>query len=420
MTYFGRWALMAVLTVSATSALAQNVTVNFAGTERPESFKEVIAAFEQRHPDVKVAYEQIPFANSNAQIEARVGSRDPGMGVYMVDTPRIPTFASRQFLVSLDKFRPRVEKVVSPSELKSLTHDDKLYAFPFWTGTQIVLYNRDLLDKAGVAYPSDDPNKAMTWEELIELARQVQHKAGVRYGFTFAQPDRYYQMQPLFESAGAGSGLQGDNLLTPNVENAGWVKTGKWYQSLFDTGLSPRGIASEQTNDLFGNGDVVFLYGGLPILNRLKKFPTLKFGVTAVPYFAGGKNVSPTGSFAIGVSPYAKNLEQAVEFARFLTIDPDGVKIAQKAGVSIPASKEVYGLYIDGLKAQTKHIGRVADIVTYQLENTAVPRPRSIGYVPFEEIMNRTFSDIRNGADVADELKRAQDKLTKALSRLKQ
>jgi multiple sugar transport system substrate-binding protein len=47
-----------------------------------------------------------------------------------------------------------------------------------------------------------------------------------------------------------------------------------------------------------------------------------------------------------------------------------------------------------------------------------VSRPRSIGYVAFEEVMNRAFSDIRNGADVRSTLEQAQNQLTSALSRL--
>jgi multiple sugar transport system substrate-binding protein len=38
--------------------------------------------------------------------------------------------------------------------------------------------------------------------------------------------------------------------------------------------------------------------------------------------------------------------------------------------------------------------------------------------VAFEEVMNRAFSDIRNGADVKTTLEAAQAQLTSALSRL--
>ncbi len=56
--------------------------------------------------------------------------------------------------------------------------------------------------------------------------------------------------------------------------------------------------------------------------------------------------------------------------------------------------------------------------MTYELAKNSVSRPRSIGYVAFEEIMNRAFSDIRNGADVTSTLQQAQDQLNSTLARI--
>jgi multiple sugar transport system substrate-binding protein len=56
--------------------------------------------------------------------------------------------------------------------------------------------------------------------------------------------------------------------------------------------------------------------------------------------------------------------------------------------------------------------------MTYELANNSVSRPRSIGYVAFEEIMNRAFSDIRNGSAVQATLDQAQQQLTSTLARI--
>ena len=45
-------------------------------------------------------------------------------------------------------------------------------------------------------------------------------------------------------------------------------------------------------------------------------------------------------------------------------------------------------------------------------------RPRTVGYVLFEQIINRAFSDVRNGADARTELARTQDALQTAFARL--
>ena len=57
-------------------------------------------------------------------------------------------------------------------------------------------------------------------------------------------------------------------------------------------------------------------------------------------------------------------------------------------------------------------------LVEYELANTAVGRPRSVGYIQFEEVMTRAFEDIRNGLDVGETLGGAQSELSDALARV--
>ena len=64
----------------------------------------------------------------------------------------------------------------------------------------------------------------------------------------------------------------------------------------------------------------------------------------------------------------------------------------------------------------TDQIGPVIDIITYELQNTAVGRPRTVGYVAFETVMNKAFSDIRNGAEAKAALDDAQGQLERQLA----
>lgn len=406
----------ALLSAAAQPVLAQT-TINFIGTETPETWQAAIDRFQELHPEIVVAYQQIPFGSFNAQIEARVGSQDPTIDVYMADTPRVPALAAKGYLSDLSALAAEISAIATPTEQTAVSYQGTFYALPMWTGTQMVYYNRDLLTKAGVEFPSDDPAERLTWDEFLDMAAKVK-ASGVDYGFVFAQVDRYFQLQPLFESRGAGSGLVGDDLMEPAVDTEGWIETAEWYQQTFESGLSPRGVAPEQIPDMFINGQVGFIYGGLPLMRRYDNAAGLDFGVAPVPYFAGGKEVTSTGSWAIGVSPYTDEPEAALEFARFVSFDKEGATLANQATSAVPVHKDVYADYLTRLAASSEGHGNAGAILTYEIENTAVPRPRSRGYVIFEEIMNAAFADIRNGANVADTLKAAEARLRSALSRL--
>lgn len=406
----------AALLASAGFSLSQTqTTLNFVAAQRPETYAVAIAEFETRNPDVKVAYQQIPFAQLNAQIEARIGEQDAGIDVYGADTPRIPAFVSREYLLNLEEYRDRIEEIADATAIEQVSVDGTIYAFPHWSSSQLLYYNKDLLDQASIAAPSTSIAERMTWSEMLESAKAAKD-AGAPWGFGFEQVDRYYQLQALFESAGAGSGLSGEGNLTPDVASEKWVETADWYRGLYESGIAPRGVTPEQMPDLFQNGDVAFYVGQPNNFVRFNNADGLNYGVAPMPYFEGGKPATPTGSWAIGINPYAANMEEAKRFAEFLTLDAEGAFLTVSTNPLIPVHREAYERYINEI---VKGVDGATDIMTYELANTAVGRPRSVGYVVFEEVMNRTFSDIRNGADAASSLEQAQRQLTSSLGRIR-
>lgn len=62
--------------------------------------------------------------------------------------------------------------------IKSVSEEGELYALPYAVNFNALYYNQDIFDEFGVGYPPD----GMTWEETIDLARQVTREVdGVQY-----------------------------------------------------------------------------------------------------------------------------------------------------------------------------------------------------------------------------------------------
>lgn len=406
--------------MGAGQAVAQQTVVNFLAEAADFVYAPVIEAFEAANPDIDVRYQQVPFEDLNAAIESRVGQGDSSIDVFAVDTPRVPAFASRGYLPDEEGKRDQIVAAVpNPVDQEQVSWQGKLHAFPMWTSTQLLFYNRDLLAKAGIDEPIPaSPDDRLTWEELLVLAKKAQD-AGAEWGFTFQQVDRYYQLQALFESAGAGPGLTGEGLLTPDLTNEGWVKVANWYRDLYESGLAPRGVSPNQTNDLFINGQAAFFYGGPWTFGRFEEAEGLNYGVTYVPYFEGGKPVTPTGSWALSVNPHAANPEAAYKFVEFATLSAEGALKTTESNPLPPVNAEAYQKWREKIAAMTPKVGPAIDIITHELQNTAVGRPRTVGYVAFETVMNRVFSDLRNGADVQSTLQSAQDQLASQLARIR-
>lgn len=400
------------------AALAEKVTLNFLTAEKDETVAPAIEGFEKLYPDIDVVHTTVPFDSMNATVEARVGGQDSSIDVFLVDSPRVPAMANRGYLLNLNEFREAADKVSNDVAMGVVSYKDDMYALPLWTSTQLMYYNKDLLDKAGIPYPGAGEADRLTYDQVVDLAKKAQ-AAGAKYGFLPEQIDRYYQLQPLFESIGGGSGLTGPDNLTPDITNPKWIEAAEFYSSLFKDGVSPRGIPTDQMSSVFTSGDVAFYIGGPWQFRPFNATEGLRYGVAPVPYFQGGKPVVPTDSWAVGISPHAAHPDEAKKFVEYLSINPEGALLSVANNPIPPTNEVAYTTYIDGIAALDPEVGPAAkEIMTYELAKNSVSRPRSIGYVAFEEIMNRAFSDIRNGADVTTTLQQAQDQLNSTLARI--
>jgi multiple sugar transport system substrate-binding protein len=394
---------------------AASNTLVFVTAQPDGTFDDAIASFEAANPGVVVEEQKVPFDDLNSTVLARVGAKDTGIDLIHVDEPRIASLAARGLLMDLSDMREQAAAAVPEGPLEVTTYDDKLYALPQWTSSQVLYYNKDLLEAAGVPLPSADPTSPTTWEDVVTQGAAAQ-AAGAQYGFTFDQVDRYYQVQALPEGLGGGPGLTGDDALAPDVTNQGWQDAMAWYGSVFASGVSPRGIDAEQTPDLFASGQVAFFAGGPWNVTR---FPDVNYGVAPFPRFAAGEAATATDSWAVGISPFTEKAELAKEFAAYITLDAQGAKEASVRG-NIPVQNEAFGAYRDYLVSESPENGALlADLVDYALANTSVSRPKTTGYVDFETIMNSTLSDIRNGADPGDRLSSASDEIERALAKFR-
>ena len=395
-------------------------TITFVATDVPSVWKQAIGGFEDSHAGITVDYNNYPFDQLNSVLQSRLQSEDTSFDCFAVDQPRVPAFAARGYLADLTGRVGDVEGQVLRTAYEASGYDGKLYSLPIWTSEQVLYYNTALLEKAGIEPPSTDPENRWTWEETLSAAKEAQG-AGAKWGLVFSQVNRYYQLQPLPESLGGGPGLRGPDLLEPDITNDAWVEAFEWYRGTFSEGVSPRGIPPEQNAALFAAGDVA-LYVGIPsdpTIEEAKEKGQLNWGVGAHPYFEGGEPVTPTDSWSWGINPFVEDQETALEWLKYVALTKKGaLQAAQNVPVP-PAYTEAFREYLDQLQTEPTEPDGIADLIKHELENTAVHRPRTIGYVQFEEVLNTAFDDISTGADVAPTLRRASEELGRELEPLR-
>ncbi len=370
----------------------------------------VIDAFEKAHPTIKVDYQSVPFDSLNSTIDARVANKGGDPDIYWADQPRVSALAARGEAEDLTAVFSNTKDKFDPTAYDAGVFQDKLWALPIANSTQLLYYNKSLLQKAGLQAPSPSPDQRLTWEQLTADALKAK-QGGARHGFLFGQFDRYYQLEPLPVQLGGSVGATGDGNLTPDFSSEPWVKAFTWYRSLFEDGVAPRGMKPEQTDPAFVAGQAAYIVEGPWLLPQLQG-SKVDWGVAPQPVFEGGKAATPTGSWSLSMNPFSKNKDAAAVFLNWMSVVDGGGYIKYRSDPELAASIEGKKIYFEKKVFASAEGKNAAQIIDFETSNTAVNRVPTIGYIEFETILNQAFADIRNGA----EAKTALDKATGALT----
>ena len=145
-----------------------------------ESVKQGIVAFQEQYPYIKVDYTPgLAGAEYSAKLLTMfAGNAAPD--VFFCGDSDYRTFASKGVLFDItDKFDATfpVDDFIDSSKT-IMNINGKYYGISSCTVSPILYYNKAIFDKAGIAYPSSDPDEAMTWEEYRALSLQLTIKNG--------------------------------------------------------------------------------------------------------------------------------------------------------------------------------------------------------------------------------------------------
>ena len=406
------------LLISASLAGAQDKTsitvLSVAGLEKYT--QAAAAAYMKEKPSVTVKVEVLPFDQLFQQIQVRLSSNSASPDVLYVDGPVVASYGAQNFLAPMDSYFNKAElDAFIPAVLKTSYYQKKLLATPVCSSSMVLYYNRDLLQKAGVPIPVNDPAKRLTYEQLAQYAQKATIRQGGRvtsWGLTFHQADKPYQLLPLVQSLG-GEAIGEDGLSVKGViDSPAWVKAMQYYGDLHNRlGVSPKGNVDGW--QLFQSGKAAFFIGvpyfGGSAPEAVKKF---NWGFAPNPYFAGGVPVTTTDCWHVGVNKNSPNVAVSADFVKYLT-NGKGQDIYWQQGQLDPVLKR----HVEVIKTDKKYQGTVARLAAQEAVTTAQGRPVTPGYNEYQDILTQAMANIRSGQDAKAALSTAADQIDRAMAK---
>jgi multiple sugar transport system substrate-binding protein len=151
-------------------------TVTFTMFGHPNLAEQMVALFNQTHPDIEIKFERSEGQGYSEKVLSAIASgtawdvfRAPSLN----EALRFGTKGIAEDLSSYLKSDTEYPAdLYLPGVLDAFRIGDKLFGLPTWCLTMYLYYNKRLLDEAGVAYPT--PNT--TWEEYVEMAKKLTKK----------------------------------------------------------------------------------------------------------------------------------------------------------------------------------------------------------------------------------------------------
>ena len=401
-----------------TAALAQSkITLNVLVISGLEGYTQKVAdQYMKEKPGVDIKLEVLPFDSLFQQTQVRLTGGATSPDALYVDGPVVASYGAQNFLAPLDSyFSARELNDFLPAVRGTSFYGGKLLATPVCSSSMMVYYNKDILKKQGIAFPSGDPKKRITWEEFAKLAQQATIKDGTRvtsWGLTLQQPVAPYQILPFVQSLG-GKAIGDDGLTVKGIINSPeWIKGLEFYQSLFnELGVSPKGNVDGW--QLFESGKAAFFQGVTYFgSNPLPAQKNFAWGVMPNPYFAGGKPVTTTDCWHVGVNRRSANVAQAADFVKYLT-NGKGQDLFWQLGQLDPVLKRS----ANKVRYNSKYKDTAQKLAAIEAGTTAVSRPVTPGFNEYQDILTQTFGNIRNGQAPKEALDAATDQIDRAFAK---
>ena len=159
---------------SGGSSSGENVTLKWAIWDESTTvyWGDLKEAYEKANPGVTIEMVDLGSTDYMTVLATELSGEGSDFDVVTIkDVPGYATLVQKNAILPLDDYikEDGVDLSKFAGVTDQVTVDGKLYELPFRNDFWVVFYNKDIFDRAGVAYPTND----MTFEEYDALARQV-------------------------------------------------------------------------------------------------------------------------------------------------------------------------------------------------------------------------------------------------------
>lgn len=302
------------------------------GESHEKDLKAMISAFEQKNPNIKIKYEMASFQDYFTKLQTQIAGEE-APDVFELNYENFVSYASKGALMEMDPliaadsdFNP---KSVNQKAYDAFKYKNKQYGMVESFSNVVLFYNKDLFDKAGVAYP----NANWTWKDELAAAQKLTDKEKGIWG-TY-QPVQFWEFYKTVAQNGGSIFNEDKTQVTvnspENAEALQWMvdKINKYHVTPSDKEMS-----GQKDGDLFKAGKIAMLRTGIWMFDSFKDAP-FKWDIALEP----GNKQKAHHFFANGlaISKNSKHPKEAWQWVKFMSASKEAAQIRVDSSWELPA-----------------------------------------------------------------------------------
>ena len=201
--------------------------------------------FEAANPDIKLKWVTLEEGVLRQRVTTDIATKGGQFDVMTIGIYETPIWGKKGWLQEVKTDAAYDVDDLLPAMRNGLSVDGKLYAVPFYGESSMLMYRKDLADKAGITV-KDNP----TWGEIKELASKIHGPAAGVYGICLrGKPGWGDNMAFLSTLVNTFGGQWFDMSWKPQVDSKPWNDAITFYVDLLKS-YGPPGSASNSFNEI--------------------------------------------------------------------------------------------------------------------------------------------------------------------------
>ncbi len=323
---------------------------------------------EESNGEYTITFELLPndADGQREQLVRRLGAEDTSIDIIGMDVIWTAEFANAGWIQPWEgDLEKQVTENTFDSVVEGASFEDKLYAAPFTSNTQLLWYRKDRVDKAPA-----------TWDEMVEQAEQIGEQGTIQ-----VQADQYegfvVWVNSMIASAGAEVLAGPEEVGLEEGPTMDAIETMARFATS-DAAAPNIDTSTEDTARLgFEAGDSSFMLNYPFVYPSAKEnAPDVFKQLEAAEYPAvveGEPSAPPLGGINLGISEFSTNSDLAFEAAACL-VQPENQLTAAELGGLPPTDETLY----DEKEIEDVYPG-FSDLIRSSIE-AAAPRPVTPAY----------------------------------------